>query len=231
MIDARKVLKGEEDAPRWLIWLYTQDSEAEVWNDENSWQKSNPMIGVVKKKSDLRDLVDKARKSGAQRAFTLAKEFNIKQLSSNAWLEEKYIVCDATFDLSDFQNCWCIGGVDLAETNDLCACTLLFMRPNDPVKYLHTMYFVTEVKRATDNRPTARQIPKKKIIDNGRRKAYVGLFPITLLTTLSSPSIFGKSTKSTAYDRTLSVMTNGTQKNLQKLRQNTSAQTFPSKSE
>lgn len=50
--------------------------------------KSNPMIGVVKKKSDLRDLVDKARKSGAQRAFTLAKEFNIKQLSSNAWLEE-----------------------------------------------------------------------------------------------------------------------------------------------
>lgn len=82
------MLKGEEDAPRWLIWLYTQDSEAEVWNDENSWQKSNPMIGVVKKKSDLRDLVDKARKSGAQRAFTLAKEFNIKQLSSNAWLEE-----------------------------------------------------------------------------------------------------------------------------------------------
>ena len=162
LIDARKVLKGEEDAPRWLIWLYTQDSEAEVWNDENSWQKSNPMIGVVKKKSDLRDLVDKARKSGAQRAFTLAKEFNIKQLSSNAWLEEKYIVCDATFDLSDFQNCWCIGGVDLAETNDLCACTLLFMRPNDPVKYLHTMYFVTEVKAGDGQSTDSPTNPEKK---------------------------------------------------------------------
>lgn len=162
LIDARKVLKGEEDAPRWLIWLYTQDGEAEVWNDENSWQKSNPMIGVVKKKSDLRDLVDKARKSGAQRAFTLAKEFNIKQLSSNAWLEEKYIVCDATFDLSDFQNCWCIGGVDLAETNDLCACTLLFMRPNDPVKYLHTMYFVTEVKAGDGQSTDSPTNPEKK---------------------------------------------------------------------
>lgn len=163
--DARKVLKGEKDAPRWLIWLYTQDSEAEVWNDEGSWQKSNPMLGVVKKKSDLRDLVDKARESGAQRAFTLAKEFNIKQLSSNAWLEEKHITNEATaatFDLSDFQNCWCIGGVDLAETNDLCACTLLFMRPNDPVKYFHTMYFVTEVKAGDGQSTDSPTNPEKK---------------------------------------------------------------------
>lgn len=146
LVDARKVLKGEIDRPRWLVWLYTQDSEQEVWNDESSWQKSNPMLGVVKKISDLRDLVEEARNNGAQRAFTLAKEFNIKQLGSTAWLEEKHIVNIATFELDDFKNCWCIVGADLAETNDLCACTLLFMKPNDPVKYCHTMYFVTETK-------------------------------------------------------------------------------------
>ena len=145
--DARAVLRGELDRPRWLIWLYTQDSEAEVWNDESSWYKSNPMLGVVKKISELRDLLEEARHNGAQRAFTLAKEFNLKQLSSRAWLRESYIVeCDGSFKLEDFSRTWCIVGADLAETNDLCAVTFLFMKPNDPVKYLYTMYFVTESK-------------------------------------------------------------------------------------
>lgn len=167
LLKARSALKGEgdTDTSRWLIWLYTQDSEAEIWNDEKSWAKSNPMVGIAKKWSYLRDKVDTARHSGTDRAFILAKDFNVKQLSSNAWLEEKYISNEATaatFDLSDFQNCWCIGGVDLAETNDLCACTLLFMRPNDPVKYFHTMYFVTEVKAGDGQSTDSPTNPEKK---------------------------------------------------------------------
>ena len=85
--DARKSLKGEAetDTSRWLIWLYTQDSEAEIWNDERSWTKSNPMYGIAKKPSYLRKKVDTARHSGADRAFILAKDFNIKQLATNPW--------------------------------------------------------------------------------------------------------------------------------------------------
>lgn len=165
LIKARKALKGEADTDtsRWLIWLYTQDSESEIWNDERSWQKSNPMVGIAKKWSYLRNKVDTARHSGTDRAFILAKDFNLKQLSSNAWLEEKHIVgCDGTFELSDFKNCWCIGGVDLAETNDLCACTILLMRPNDPVKYLHTMYFVTAVKAGEGQSTDSPTNPEKK---------------------------------------------------------------------
>ena len=162
--DARKSLKGEADTDtsRWLIWLYTQDSEAEIWNDERSWTKSNPMYGIAKKPSYLRKKVDTARHSGADRAFILAKDFNIKQLSSNAWLEEKYIDCPATFDIAEFAGSWCIIGVDLAETNDLCACTFLFMRPNDPVKYLHTMYFVTAVKAGDGQSTDSPTNPEKK---------------------------------------------------------------------
>ncbi len=161
---ARKALKGESDtdASRWLIWLYTQDSEAEIWNDPSSWTKSNPLLGIAKKRSYLQAKVETARHSGTDRAFILAKDFNIKQLSSNAWVEEKYIVCDATFDLADFTGCWCICGVDLAETNDLCACTFLFMKPNDPVKYLHTMYFVTEVKAGDGQSTDSPTNPEKK---------------------------------------------------------------------
>lgn len=160
---ARKVLRGEESAPRWLIWLYTQDSEAEVWNNERSWQKSNPLVGIAKKWSYLRDKVDIASKSGAERAYILAKDFNIKQLSAAAWLRLADIVaCNGTFELADFAKNWCICGVDLAETNDLAACTFLFMRPNDPAKYLHTMYFVTEAKAGDNNATDSPTNPEKR---------------------------------------------------------------------
>lgn len=159
---ARKVLKGEIDRPRWLVWLYTQDSEREVWNDERSWQKSNPLLGVAKKITTLRQLVEEAQTDGASRAFTLAKEFNIKQLSSSAWLDPEIIKVDSTFELSDFKKSWCIVAVDLAETNDLCAVTYLFMRPNDPVKYYYTMYFVTEVKAGDGQSTDSPTNPEKK---------------------------------------------------------------------
>ena len=163
MKDARKVLRGELDRPRWLVWLYTQDSESEVWNDEKSWVKSNPMLNVVKKIADLRDLVDEARNNGAQRAFTLAKEFNLKQLSPRAWLRAADIeACDGTFTLADFANSWCIVGVDLAESNDLCSVTFLFMRPNDDTKYLYTMYFVTEAKANDPNATDSPTNPEKR---------------------------------------------------------------------
>lgn len=163
LADARKVLKGELDRPRWLVWLYTQDSESEIWNDEKSWTKSNPMLHVVKKVSDLRDLVEEARIKGSQRAFTLAKEFNLKQSSSKAWLRLLDIeACDGIFNIEDFKNSWCIVGVDLAETNDLCSATFLFMKPNDDVKYLFTMYFVTETKANDPNATDSPTNPEKK---------------------------------------------------------------------
>ncbi|MBS6561987.1 MAG: hypothetical protein KH328_01405 [Staphylococcus sp.] len=147
LAEARKVLKGELKRTRWLIWLYTQDSEQEVWQDESTWVKSNPLLGVCKKWSTLRGLVDEARTSRTKRAFILAKEFNIKYSRPNAWLEEKTITQnDGVFDLEDFRNSWCIAGVDLSETNDLSAATLLFLKPDDNTKYLHTMYFVPESK-------------------------------------------------------------------------------------
>lgn len=158
--ELRKIIKGEDYRPYVLIWLYTQDSEAEVWNDPTSWQKSNPLLGVCKKVSYLRNAVEEAAQSGSKRAFTLAKEFNIKQLAATSWLNETDIIgCNGTFNIEDFANSWCIVGVDLAETNDLCSVTFLFMKPNDETKYLYTMYFVTEIKA---NDPTSTDSPTNR---------------------------------------------------------------------
>ncbi len=75
--EARQVLNGELDRPRWLIWLYTQDSESEIWQDEKNWVKSNPGLGTIKKWSFLRQMVEEAKTNKETRVFVLAKDFNI----------------------------------------------------------------------------------------------------------------------------------------------------------
>ena len=144
--EARKVLKGELDRPRWLIWLHTQDSEEEIWRDESTWVKSNPDLGTIKKWSFLRKMVDEAKESSATRAFVLSKDFNLHQSASTAWLPESKLVNLDTFELKDFVGSFYISGNDFAETTDLCSSTILLKKPNDKKTYLHTRYWIPESK-------------------------------------------------------------------------------------
>lgn len=144
--DARQVLKGELERPRWLIFLYTQDSEAEIWQDEKSWAKSNPDIGTIKKWSFLRQMVEEAKTNSATRAFVLAKDFNIKQAGGAAWLQDAEIINTNTFNLEDFRGAFYIAGNDFAETTDLCASKLLMMKPGDPMIYFWSHYWIPEEK-------------------------------------------------------------------------------------
>lgn len=141
---AAHVLDGEADMPDFLIWWYAQDSEEEVWQDERSWQKSNPGIGVIKKYSFLRKMVEEARTSATTRAFVLSKDFNIKQNSATAWLDMATIVNPATFDMRELEGAMYIGGLDYAETTDLCAAKAMFVK--DGKKYLTGMYFIPQTK-------------------------------------------------------------------------------------
>lgn len=146
LMDARKVLKGELNRPRWLIWLYTQDSEHEVWQDESTWVKSNPGLGKIKKWSFLRGMIDESRTSSSKRAFVLAKDFNIKQNNASAWLQETDIKNNLTYDIEDLKGCIGIGGVDLSETTDLTCSRVIIRRPFDNIKYSMSMYFIPEGK-------------------------------------------------------------------------------------
>lgn len=180
LIDARKHLKNELDPPRprWLVWLYTQDSEEEVWRDESTWVKSNPLLGVSKKWSDLRELVGKARTNGAERAFTLAKEFNVKSSRPGVWLEDAVILNDLPqFTLEQFAGCYCVAGADLSETNDLSSVSLVFMRRDDPTKYIHTMYFVPEEKAKDPVITQAPTNPEKRNYIDWRDEGYCRIVP------------------------------------------------------
>ena len=151
----RKIIFGEdrtESAKRKLPWLYTQDSEAEVWETNEQginpvWQKSNPSIGVVKKWSYLRDRVDEARVSKADRMFVLSKDFNFKVSNSTAWLDRTDYDYEEVFDLEEFRGCMAaIGSVDLSETTDTTNAKVMLRRLNDNKKYILSHYWIPESK-------------------------------------------------------------------------------------
>lgn len=145
----RAILSGEDDgiaAERTLPWLYTQDSEAEVWQNRKSWVKSNPSLGIVKKWSYLDEQVDIARSSKSDRIFVLSKDFNIKQNGAASWLNTEDYDYPAVYSLEDFRGAIALGAVDLSETTDLTCAKVLMMRPGDNRKYIHTMYFIPERK-------------------------------------------------------------------------------------
>lgn len=151
---ARAIIQGEDDsisAQRFLPWLYTQDSEQEVFTNPKSWVKSNPTLGVVKRIDYLEEQIDLAKKSKPDRIFVLSKDFNIKQNSVESWLTLDEYSYDARYDLESFRGCFALGHVDLAETTDLCCAKLLMMLPDDSTKYIHTMYFIPQSKLEIDN--------------------------------------------------------------------------------
>lgn len=149
----RKIIRGELDdnpaAIRTLPWLYTQDSESEVWNGNRKnrlWMKSNPTVGVLKKWEYLEEQVALAKESKADRIFVLSKDFNIKQNEKQSWLNLEDFNYLNEYDLEEFRGSFALGAVDLAETTDLTSAKILLMRKDDPKKYIFSHYFIPESK-------------------------------------------------------------------------------------
>lgn len=165
--DYTAIIYGEdtsESAKRKLPWIYTMDSEAEVWevNEDGinpNWQKANPSVGKIKKWSYLRDRVEEARKSKADRAFVLCKDFDIKVSNSTAWLERSdYADVVEVFDVESFRGAWVIGAVDLSETTDTTNAKVMLRRRDDPKKYLLSHYWIPESKlEKADDKQTGAQ--------------------------------------------------------------------------
>lgn len=149
---ARAIISGEADdvaSIRYLPWLYTQDSEQEIFQNPASWVKSNPTLGIVKKWSYLEEQVELAKQSKADRIFVLSKDFNLKQNGAQSWLNLEDYDYPATYDIEELRGSFCLGHVDLAETTDLTCAKALVLKDN--VKYILTQYFIPASKLEPEN--------------------------------------------------------------------------------
>ena len=145
---AKKVIDGEIDDIHFLAFLYEQDSEQEVWQDEKSWYKSNPSMQYgVKKIGKLRRDVELAKTDKATRIHLLTKDFNIPMNNAEAWLMvEDYDYPTPVYDLEEFRGAFCLGFVDLSATTDLSNAKILLMKPGDKTKYIYSHYWIPESK-------------------------------------------------------------------------------------
>lgn len=151
---ARAIINREDQSvssTRFLPWLYTQDSEAEIFQNPRSWAKSNPTLGIIKRIDYLEEQVDLAKRSKADRIFVLSKDFNIKQNAVEAWLNPEDYIREENIDIEELRGAFCLGFVDLAETTDLTAAMALVFKPESREKLILARYFIPESKLLPEN--------------------------------------------------------------------------------
>ena len=144
-----KIINGEDDSPtgkRTLPWLYTQDSELEVFTNKRSWYKSNPSLGTIKRWDYLEEQVELAKANKTDRVYVLTKDFNIKQNGSKSWLAPEEYTYPGQFNPEDLRGGYYIGEVDLAQTTDLTCAMALVLSADGKKKYLLQQYFIPEAK-------------------------------------------------------------------------------------
>lgn len=157
---AKSVINGEISDEHFIAFLFEQDSEQEVWQDERAWEKSNPSIRYgVKKIGKLRRDVETAKHDKATRIHLLTKDFNIPQSNAQTWLMlEDYDYKQPQMDMDEFRGSVILGAVDLSATTDLTSAKALIMRAGDRTKYVLSHYWTAESKlqNADDKRAGAR---------------------------------------------------------------------------
>lgn len=136
-------LMGNSQENRLLAIFYMID-DPEKWDDIDELKKANPNMNVSVPESYFRDEIQKAKVSASKKIEFLTKYCNLKQNSSVAWWESKYIQAalqgaeDLTLD--DFQRCYAVAGVDLSKTTDLTAASVLIER--DGICYSFCQFFM-----------------------------------------------------------------------------------------
>lgn len=128
-----KVLAGVVEDDAWHGVIYTLDrdpdtGQIEDWENEDSWIKANPNLGVSKKLADMRDKAVQARQMPARLNAFLQKELNIWVAGSTRWIDpDRWRACNLRpIDTAVLVGRKCYGGLDLSSTLDITAWVLVF---------------------------------------------------------------------------------------------------------
>ena len=163
-------LQGNSREKRLLPFIYQID-DLDKWNDLSELQKSIPNLGVSVSVDYILEEIAKAEETLANKAEFLTKFACIKQNSSQAWLNAQDLRAGFVdnYTLEDFRGCYALAGVDLSQTTDLTACTLLIQK--DDIIYYFTRFFMPREKveeaTARDGLPYRIYIQKGYLIESG----------------------------------------------------------------
>ena len=165
-----RFLLGDSRERRLAPFLYMID-DIEKWNDINELRKSNPNLGVSVSVDYLLEEIAVAEGSLSKKAEFLTKYCNIKQNSSQAWLNAQDVekASGAALSLEDFRGSYCVGGIDLSRTTDLTACTIVIEKAGK--LYVFARFFLPgeriEEATARDGLPYAAYVHRGILVPSG----------------------------------------------------------------
>lgn len=144
------VLKGTSKERRLAPFLYIID-DPKKWNDINELRKSNPNLGVSVSTDYLLEEIAIAEGSLSKRMEFLTKYCNLKQNSSQAWLEWAVVerASGKALTLEDFRGSYCVGGIDLSQTTDLTSCCAVIERGGKLYVFSHFFMPASRLETAT----------------------------------------------------------------------------------
>ena len=157
-------LNGNSKESRLLPLIYMIDDESK-WNDINELQKSNPNLGVSITVDYLLEEIAIAEGSYSKKLEFLTKHCNRKQYSAMAFLSAK-LIDDASrknIDLNEFRQTYCVAGVDLSQTRDLTACSIVIEK-NGRLNVFTKFFLPRELIEEATERD---QIPYAKYVHEG----------------------------------------------------------------
>lgn len=153
---AHSVADGEIDDKSFLPWLYEQDTEDEIYENHQSWRKSNPGLDDgVKTWRYLEETMQKSEYSLQSKNAMLCKDFNLPQIASSAFLHISDIDQLKDKKLDDLPTyaqrlgrdwVFAVVAVDLSKTSDLtCAC-FVWQMPDDQTIYCLPHFWIPKAK-------------------------------------------------------------------------------------
>ena len=142
---ATRYLMGDSKEKRLLPLLYMID-DVEAWNDINELRKANPNLGVSVSVDYMLEEIAIAEGSISKKIEFLTKYCNIKQNSSAAWLSTQDVekMCGEPLRIEDFAETYAVCGLDLSQTRDLTACTIVIERGGE--LYVFAKFFLPAEK-------------------------------------------------------------------------------------
>ena len=157
-------LLGSSKETRLLPVFYMID-DPEKWNDINELKKANPKLGVSIPVDYMLEEIAIAEQSLSKKYEFLCKYCNVKQSSAMAWVSADTVRAASCEEitLESLRGCYCVLGVDLSQSVDLTACSIVARKNGKD--YVHTHFWLpTNALEAA----TARDgIPYREYIDRG----------------------------------------------------------------
>lgn len=138
-------LMGSSKERRLLPLLYIVD-DPDRWDTKKELQKSNPNLGVSVSWEYYKEEIAIAKVNLSKLAEFKTKYCNVKASSVQAWLPYDIVAAASRKGptLDEFRGSYCVGGIDLSQTTDLCSCCVIIEREGQ--LYVFAKFFMPENK-------------------------------------------------------------------------------------